>query len=389
MAPVIRRLEEDPRHFHTVVCSTGQHRALLDQALDLFGIRPDVDFNVMEPDQSPNSVAGRLLGALDPFLCEARPDWMLVQGDTTTAMASALAAFHRGVKIGHIEAGLRTGDLQSPFPEELNRRIVDLAADLLFAPTPDAARQLEAEGVATSRIRVTGNTVVDALLDVADREGPVRKENLVLSTAHRREHFGAPLARIVQAIDRLARSFPHVAFVHVCHPNPHVEDVVGQMSVPTNLQLLAPIDYRAFIGLMRRARLILTDSGGIQEEAPTFGTPVLVLRDRSERSEGLASGMARLVGTEVDGIVEAATSLLTNRRGRQQLPRTQNPYGDGRAADRIVRALAGEEVAPFVGVVSTHHAMQRRRREEPRAHEQLATRVVEHPLSNASHSNSR
>lgn len=389
MAPVIRRLEEDRRRFETVVCSTGQHRALLDQALDLFGIRPDVDFKLMEPDQSPNRVAGRLLGALDPFLSEVRPDWILVQGDTTTAMASAIAAFHRGVRIGHVEAGLRTGDLQSPFPEELNRRIVDLAAELLFAPTPHAARQLEAEGVPASRIRVTGNTVVDALLDVAGQEGPVRKENLVLITAHRREHFGAPLARIVEAVERLARSFPRMAFVHVCHPNPRVADVVGQSAGPANLQLLPPMDYRAFIGLMRRARLILTDSGGIQEEAPTFGTPVLVLRDRTERPEGVEAGIARLVGTEVDRIVEAATLLLTNRPAWRQMSRIRTPYGDGRAADRIVRTLAGEDVAPFAGAGMTAPATNQRKRERPRAHEQLAARTARRPLSDASHGDPR
>jgi UDP-N-acetylglucosamine 2-epimerase (non-hydrolysing) len=387
MAPVIRRLKEDPRHFQTVVCSTGQHRALLDQALNFFAIQPDVDFKLMEPDQSPNGVAGRLLGALDPLLSDAPPDWILVQGDTTTAMASAVAAFHRRVRVGHVEAGLRTGDLQSPFPEELNRRIVDLAADLLFAPTPHAARHLEAEGVATSRIHVTGNTVVDALVDVAGREGPVERENLVLITAHRRENLGAPLVRIVQAIGRLARSFPDTAFVHVRHPNPNVAEVVEQTGGPANLHVLSPVEYAAFIGLIRRARLILTDSGGIQEEAPTFGTPVLVLRNRTERLEGLESGNARLVGTEVEGIVEAATRLLTNQRAWQQMSHIRSPYGDGRAADRIVRTLAGEPVAPFAGGDTTDHPADRRTREGLRAHGQFATLADWHALSNASNGN--
>jgi len=388
MAPVIRRLAADRGRFQTIVCSTGQHRALLDQAFDLFGIRPDVDFNVMEPDQTPSAVAGRLLGALDPFLRDVAPDWMLVQGDTTTAMASAIAAFHRGVRIGHVEAGLRTGDLRSPFPEELNRRIVDLAADRLFAPTPRARRQLEAEGVPSSRILVTGNTVVDALHEVTRRDGAVRREPLVLITAHRREHFGAPLASIVQAIGRLAEAFPRMAFVHVCHPNPHVAAVVGASTAPPNLQLLPPVDYRTFIGLMQRARLILTDSGGIQEEAPTFGTPVLVLRNRSERFEGVEAGNARLVGTNVEAIVEAATSLLTDRAAWHQMSRARSPYGDGRAADRIVRALAGEEVTPFAGTASADHATKRRR-PEPRAHGQFAPRKVGRPLSNASHRDPR
>ena len=271
MAPVIRRLAAEPDCV-VRVCATAQHRQMLDQAFSLFGITPDIDLDLMRPDQTPNALASRVFAALDGTLAEEAPDWLLVQGDTTTAMCASVAAFHRRVRVGHVEAGLRTGDFQHPFPEEMNRRVADLIADVHFVPTRRAAQALEAENVPAGRIFLTGNTVVDALVEIAGREGDLPEEDLVLITAHRRESFGEPLERIVRAIGRLAHEFPSTRFVHVTHPNPNVARVVRRNEGLPNVQLVEPVDYGELVRLMRRSRLILTDSGGIQEEAPTFRT---------------------------------------------------------------------------------------------------------------------
>ena len=347
MAPVLQRLRREP-DCRTLLCATAQHRHMLDQALGLFGLAPDIDLDLMRPDQTMNALSARVFAALDPVLERERPDWLLVQGDTTTAMCASLAAFHRRVRVGHVEAGLRTGDFQHPFPEEMNRRVVDLVADALFVPTRRAATALAAEHVPTSRVFLTGNTVVDALLEIAAREGAAVEEDLVLITAHRRESFGEPLERVVRAIGRLARAFPDTRFVHVLHPNPNVAPVVRRNAGIPNVSVIEPLDYLELVRLMRRARLILTDSGGIQEEAPTFGKPVLVLREKTERPEGVEAGLAALVGTDEELIVARASELLSDAAARGRMTGRGNPYGDGHASGRIAAILAGRPFTPFV-----------------------------------------
>jgi UDP-N-acetylglucosamine 2-epimerase (non-hydrolysing) len=347
MAPVIRHLRAEPA-CRVVVCATAQHRQMLDQVLSLFAITPDIDLDLMRPDQTPSELASRALAGLDGVLSREAPDWLLVQGDTTTAMAASIAAFHRRVRVGHVEAGLRTGDFQHPFPEEMNRRVVDLVSDANFVPTRRAARALEDERVPPDKIHLTGNTVVDALLEIAGREGDLAEEDLVLITAHRRESFGSPLQSIVRAIGRLAHRFPGTRFVHVIHPNPNVRSAVLANQGLPNVSLVEPLDYLSLVRLMRRARLILTDSGGIQEEAPTFGKPVLVLREKTERPEGVEAGLARLVGTDEERIVREAERLLADPAARRAMAGRANPYGDGHASERIAAILTGRPFDPFL-----------------------------------------
>jgi UDP-N-acetylglucosamine 2-epimerase (non-hydrolysing) len=347
MAPVIRRLREEPG-CRTILCATAQHRQMLDQVLSLFALAPDVDLDLMRPDQTMNELSSRVFAGIDAVLAREKPDWLLVQGDTTTALCAAIAAFHRRVRVGHVEAGLRTGDFDHPFPEEMNRRVVDLVSAANFVPTQRAARALEAEDVPAEKIFLTGNTVVDALLAIAGREGEVAEEDLVLITAHRRESFGEPLERVVRAIGRLAKAFPRTRFVHVLHPNPNVGPVVRRNAGLPNVELVEPLDYLALVRLMRRARLILTDSGGIQEEAPTFHKPVLVLREKTERPEGVDAGLAELVGTDEEKIVERASTLLSARGvAKDRRPEGFNPYGDGLASERIAAILTGRPFTPF------------------------------------------
>ncbi len=347
MAPVIRRLRGDPSRFATVVCATAQHREMLDSVLSLFEIAPDVDLDLMRPDQSVNELASRAFAALDPVLRDQKPDWLLVQGDTTTALCAAVAAFHRGVRVGHVEAGLRTGDLTHPFPEEMNRRVADMIAEACFAPTRRSAEALAAEGVPANRIHRTGNTVVDALEEIARREGEVAAEDMVLVTAHRRESFGEPLDRILRAVARLARAFPRTRFVHVVHPNPNVLSAVRAAETSPNLERVDPLDYRSFLRLLRRCRFAISDSGGIQEEAPAFGKVVLVLREKTERPEGIEAGFARLVGTSEETIFEEGSRILTGRSDLEVSSGASNPYGDGRAAERIAAVLSGVPGEPF------------------------------------------
>jgi UDP-N-acetylglucosamine 2-epimerase (non-hydrolysing) len=346
MAPVVRRLREEPG-CEVVLCATAQHREMLDQVLSLFALVPDIDLDLMRPDQTINELAGRVFASLDAVLAREQPDWLLVQGDTTTAMVSALAAFHRRIRVGHVEAGLRTRDFRHPFPEEMNRRVVDLVSDANFVPTRRAARALADEDVPEPKIFLTGNTVVDALLAIAGRDGDAGEEDLVLITAHRRESFGEPLERVVRAIGRLARAFPSTRFVHVLHPNPNVAPVVRRNASLPNVSVVEPLDYLDLVRLMRRARLILTDSGGIQEEAPTFHKPVLVLREKTERPEGVEAGLAQLVGTDEDLIVARASTLIADPEARRAMAGRGNPYGDGRASERIAAVLAGRAFVPF------------------------------------------
>ncbi len=351
MAPVIRALVARPDAVESVVCSTGQHREMLRQVLDLFCLTPDYDLDLMTPGQTPTQVAARLLARIEPLLDDLRPDWVLVQGDTTTVMATAIAAHHARVRIGHVEAGLRTGDRWNPFPEEMNRVLTDHLSDLCFAPTDGARRALLCEGIPEERILVTGNTVVDALQWIADLPwqpdsalAPLLADgaDLVLVTAHRRESFGAPLERICAALRELALAGRgRWRLVYPVHPNPQVQAPVRKaLHGVEGITLLPPLDYLSLINLLRRARLVLTDSGGIQEEAPTFGVPVLVLREATERPEGVAAGVARLVGADPARIVGEAMRLLTDSAAHAAMSRAVNPYGDGRASERIVDAVA-------------------------------------------------
>jgi UDP-N-acetylglucosamine 2-epimerase (non-hydrolysing) len=355
MAPVIAALRRSGA-FAVTVCATGQHREMLDQAQDLLGLRPDLDLGLMRRDQALNGLAAAALAAMDEVLAARAPDWLLVQGDTTTAMAAALAAFHRGVRVGHVEAGLRTGDLARPFPEEANRRIVDALAAALFAPTERAGRALLAEGCDAGRVHVVGNTVIDALRllpQCTDASAPPERPE-VLITVHRRESFGAPLREIFAALRRLAESFPGVDWIYPVHPNPNVRGPAGErLGGLANLQLHDPFDYRELVRRLARCRFALTDSGGIQEEAPTFGKPVLVLRETTERPEGIEAGVARLVGADRERIFAAAAELLTSPAAYAAMARAVNPYGDGHAAERIAAILAGEPWTPFRPAGST------------------------------------
>lgn len=348
MAPVVRALRARPDRFTTVVCTTAQHRDMVDQVERLFELAPEIDLDLMRADQQLNDLGARVLTAIDDVIDRVSPDWLLVQGDTTTAMISAVAAFHRRVRVGHVEAGLRTGDLDRPFPEEANRRIIDTFAAALFAPTARAHSALVSEGVPADRIYLTGNTVVDALQAAAAWLGEEPRRSEVLVTAHRRESFGAPLRGIFGAIAELARRFPEVRWVLPVHPNPSVRgpahEVLGALP---NVELCEPFDYAELIRHLMRARLVLTDSGGIQEEAPAFRTPVLVLRERTERPEGVEAGVARLVGVDQEAIVTAATEVLTVAAAEAAMARGSNPYGDGHAAERIAAILGGEPWEPF------------------------------------------
>ena len=357
LAPVIAALRADPS-VEPVVVSTGQHDELLDQVVRIFDIRVDHHLAVMQPDQTLASLTARLLTRIDSVLDAARPALALVQGDTTTVLAAALACFYRAVPVGHVEAGLRTGDLQSPFPEEANRVLASRLATLHFAPTESARRNLLAEGVAPDRVFVTGNTVIDALFMELARQADVAvaraidrdlaavlaeawpEAPIVLITGHRRENFGDGFIGICEAIRLLAARFPAVRFVYPVHLNPNVRGpVMERLAGLPNVYLLAPVDYPAFVRLMRQCRLVLTDSGGVQEEAPAIGKPVLVMRDTTERPEGIEAGTARLVGTEPATIVAAVSELLSDETAYQAMANAQNPYGDGQASDRIVRAI--------------------------------------------------
>ncbi|MGH9380109.1 MAG: non-hydrolyzing UDP-N-acetylglucosamine 2-epimerase [Thermoanaerobaculia bacterium] len=343
MAPVVAALRARGEHFETVVCTTAQHREMVDQVEELFALAPDIDLDLMEPEQRLNDLTSRAVAAIDGVLDRARPDWLLVQGDTTTALAASLAAFHARVRIGHVEAGLRTGDLGRPFPEEANRRLIDVVADVLFAPTARARDTLLSEGIDAGRVFLTGNTVVDALRSVAASLGEVRREDEVLVTVHRRESFGRPIRGIFAAVAELAGRFPRLRWVYPVHPNPQVREPAREMlSGLPNVELHDPLDYRELVRRLMRARLVLTDSGGIQEEAPTFATPVLVLREKTERPEGVDAGVARLVGVDREAIVTAATELLTDPAAHAAMAAAANPYGDGRAAERIAAILAGD-----------------------------------------------
>lgn len=355
MAPLVKLLAGDPR-FESRVCVSAQHRHMLDQVLELFRIVPDYDLNVMKPGQNLPGMTSEIMLGMTSVLAEFQPDLVLVHGDTTTTFSVSLAAFYQRIAVGHVEAGLRTGNLYAPWPEEANRKLTGVLANLHFAPTAGARDNLLREGVPSDSIVVTGNTVVDALLyarDILQRDentarrlathfGFLRSEaDLVLITGHRRENFGDGFERICRAIRELAQDKQQVDFVYPVHLNPNVQESVHRLlGGLANVHLIAPQEYLPFVYLLDRARLIVTDSGGIQEEAPSLGKPVLVMRDNTERPEAVSAGTVKLVGTDVARIVQGVHRLLTDEEEYVRMTTSHNPYGDGRASERIVAALA-------------------------------------------------
>ncbi len=366
MAPLVKEFQKYPEMFRTTVCVTGQHRQMLDQVLEIFGITPDYDLNIMKQGQDLYDVTARVLTGMRSVLDEARPDLVLVHGDTTTSTAAALAAFYKQIPVGHVEAGLRTHNIYSPWPEEMNRQITGRIASWHFAPTPLSRSNLTAEAVPEERILVTGNTVIDALHIVVDRirnysgladglkeslrlagydtERTDAGRRLVLITGHRRENFGEGFLNICRAIKALSEKYPEVDFVYPMHLNPNVRrpihEVFGQeLSGLGNMFFIEPLEYLSFVFLMEKSFIVLTDSGGIQEEAPGLGKPVLVMRDTTERPEALEAGTVRLVGTDCDRIVSEVSSLMDSPDAYTRMSRAVNPYGDGRACPRIVEFI--------------------------------------------------
>jgi UDP-N-acetylglucosamine 2-epimerase (non-hydrolysing) len=350
LAPVIRECEHHPE-VELVVCVTAQHRSMLDQVNRLFDIKIDYDLDLMQPDQGLAEVSARVLSNISPVIEAEKPDWVLVQGDTTTVALTALAAYYQGVRVAHVEAGLRTGDKRQPFPEEINRRITGVLADMHFAPTESARQNLLREGIDPSAIEVTGNTIVDSLLAMASLPlvdepeflaGLPDEKEVVLLTAHRRENFGQPLENVFSAVKQLARKYSdRIQVIYPVHLNPHVNKPAYRMLGDVeNVTLIPPVDYHTFVHLLQRCKFVLTDSGGIQEEAPTFGKPVLVLRSTTERLEGIEAGIACLVGAEdPDLILREASRLLDDADVYQRMSTGENPYGDGKASGRIVSRL--------------------------------------------------
>lgn len=346
MAPLVKELQRHPE-VESLVCVTAQHRQMLDQVLDVFQVIPDEDLNIMEPGQTLGTITRKALAGLEEVIARRHPDVVLVHGDTTTTFAAALAAFYQQVAIGHVEAGLRTHDKYSPFPEEMNRQLADVLTDLFFAPTSWAADNLLREGKPADRVFVTGNTVVDAMQTTVRKnyrhpvlDGLPTSTRLVYMTAHRRENLGEKLAHICQAVDRLVREFPDIHVVYPVHLNPSVRDTVFHiLGGQDRIHLIDPLDVVDNHNFMARAYLILTDSGGIQEEAPSLGVPVLVMRDTTERPEGIQAGTLRLVGTDEQAIYAAAAHLLTDAGAHADMARRSNPYGDGQASLRIVRGV--------------------------------------------------
>lgn len=348
MAPVISELKARPKEFEPFLISTAQHRSMLDQVLRVFDISPDVDLDVMQPNQTLSTLTCRVLQKMDSVLEENTLDCLLVQGDTTTAFAAALAAFYRKLPVAHVEAGLRSRDVFNPFPEEANRRLAGVVTTLHFASTSIARENLLGEGVAADQIVTTGNTVVDAVrmlveMNVTDQIPagvPQDGSRMLLITSHRRESCGTDLENICDAIDEIVNRFPNVRAVYPVHMNPNVRStVMARLGNLDRVHLIEPVDYFGFLSLLRRCYLVLTDSGGVQEEAPTFGKPVLVLRKVTERPEASMMGLARIVGTSCEAIVREASDILSSSVVYRTMSEGQNPYGDGRAAQRIADAL--------------------------------------------------
>lgn len=364
MAPLVKEFQKCPENFETVVCVTGQHREMLDQVLRIFDINPDYDLNIMRQGQDLYDVTSRVLLGMRDVLKEVKPDIVLVHGDTTTSTAAALASFYQQISVGHVEAGLRTHNIYSPWPEEMNRQLTGRIATYHFAPTPLSRQNLLNEGISNNRIFVTGNTVIDALYWVVDRiksdkdldaelvtalktagYDTCRGKRIVLITGHRRENFGDGFINICNAIKDLSCRYPDVDFVYPMHLNPNVRrpihEVFGQdLSDLGNMFFIDPLEYLSFVYLMEKSSVVLTDSGGIQEEAPGLGKPVLVMRETTERPEALEAGTVKLVGTDYDRIVEEVSVLLDSSEAYERMSRAVNPYGDGKACGRIISKLA-------------------------------------------------
>ena len=366
MAPLVQEFRKHPDQYETLVCVTGQHREMLDQVLNIFGIVPDYDLNIMKPGQDLYDVTARILSGMRDILTRTQPDVLLVHGDTTTSMAVALAAFYQQIPVGHVEAGLRTHNIYSPWPEEMNRQITGRIATYHFSPTPLSRENLLREGIDKSRIFVTGNTVIDALYAVVNKmkddvplQLSLEKElkaagydtgrlvteegrRLVLITGHRRENFGDGFLHICRAIKMLSEKYPDVDFVYPMHLNPNVRKPIKEIfgeNCQSNLFFIEPLEYLSFVYLMEKSHIVLTDSGGIQEEAPGLGKPVLVMRDTTERPEALEAGTVKLVGTDYDKIVSEVSSLLDDAQYYEKMSRAVNPYGDGKACERIVNSF--------------------------------------------------
>jgi len=369
MAPLVKEFQKYPKKFKTIVCVTGQHREMLDQVLRIFEITPDYDLNIMKQGQDLYDVTARVLLGMRDVLKEAQPDVVLVHGDTTTSTAAALAAFYQQIPVGHVEAGLRTHNIYSPWPEEMNRQITGRIATYHFAPTPLSKQNLLSEGVSETNITVTGNTVIDALYMVVDKikkdqsldselEHLLRQagydtnrltdeRKMVLITGHRRENFGEGFIKMCTAIKDLTQKYPDVDFVYPMHLNPNVRkpihEVFGEdLSNLGNMFFIEPLEYLSFVYLMEKSTIVLTDSGGIQEEAPGLGKPVLVMRDTTERPEALEAGTVKLVGTDYDKIINEVSALVDNQAYYEKMSKAVNPYGDGKACDRIINILSDE-----------------------------------------------
>ena len=349
MAPLILEMEKYPDILTPVLVSTGQHREMLGAVLRIFDIRPDYDLNIMEAEQTLSHIVIKTLQGLEPVVLREKPDILLVQGDTSSAFAAGLCAFYNKIPLGHVEAGLRTGDKLRPYPEEANRRLITQVADLHFAPTQTAVSALLKEGLSRSSIYLTGNTVIDALLTVSSRNFDLKKmglnldpnRKLILVTAHRRESFGPPLRGICQAISRLAKKYSNdVQFLIPAHKNPMVQMTVREiLGDADNVIITEPMDYEPFVHLMKASYFILSDSGGVQEEAPSLGKPVLVLREKTERPEAISAGTVKLIGITEERVFEEAEKLLSDRAEYERMSRAVNPYGDGHASERVTQAI--------------------------------------------------
>ena len=358
MAPLVKALQKDTEHFETRVCVTAQHRQMLDQVLEVFGITPEYDLNIMAPNQDLYDITAKVLLGLREVLKDFRPDTVLVHGDTTTSMAAALAAFYMQIPVGHVEAGLRTYNMLSPWPEEMNRQVTDRICTYYFAPTEQSRANLLQENIDAKKIFITGNTVIDALLmavDIISTTAGVKEKmakelqekgytvgdrEYILVTGHRRENFGDGFLHICKAIKELAALHPEMDIVYPVHLNPNVQKPVYELlSGLSNVYLISPLDYLPFIYAMQHSTLLLTDSGGVQEEAPSLGKPVLVMRDTTERPEAVEAGTVKLVGTNAEAIVSNVTALLLDKEMYKRMSETHNPYGDGQACERIIAAL--------------------------------------------------
>lgn len=353
-APVVKELKKYPRSIESKVIISAQHRRMVDQFLKIFNIKPDFDLNIMKPNQTLFDVTGRCLKKLEDILRKEKPDLILVQGDTTTAFTASLAAYYLKIKVGHIEAGLRTKDKYRPFPEEMNRRLISAIGDFHFAPTAISRDNLIKEGINSSRIYVTGNTVIDSLLEIAKRNHVFKdpllrkvcssKKKIILVTAHRRESFGRPLESIGEALKEIARLYD-VEIIYPVHLNPNVQGTIRRILTGIkNIHLIDPLEYEPFIHLMKRSYIVLTDSGGIQEEAPSLGKPVLVMREVTERPEGIKAGTAKLVGMDKNKIILAVKKLVESKAAYEKMAKAVNPYGDGNAARRIVKVIMNSEL---------------------------------------------